>query len=227
MERKVSQGPYETPSVGANFLLTSGSGSITRRVRSGAPSCKDSLMRHPPHSVLLVSDGPAALVPSAVLPVFSARGATAACTVGEPSPASGTAAPRALSRSAAVTPTRNSAPPTFQLNWTAYAGREPRGSAHQHRRGLGGPRPDAPHELPARNRGGPAVGMRAQRPTARMRTTSRRKPMPAMPHAPGVGGRSLRTPPGDRVKCWHEPGSSGQHLVTPPSRPGRAVVRRP
>lgn len=80
MRAKVSQGPYETLPVGANFLLTSGSGSITRRVRSGAPSCKDSLMRHPPHSVLLVSD---ALL-SAVPPVFSARGATAECTVGHP-----------------------------------------------------------------------------------------------------------------------------------------------
>ncbi|CAM5557114.1 hypothetical protein SPURM210S_06957 [Streptomyces purpurascens] len=39
-------------------------------------------MRHPPHSVLLVSDGPVALVRSAVPPVFPAREATAACTAG-------------------------------------------------------------------------------------------------------------------------------------------------
>lgn len=77
IRRKVSQGPYETSPVDASFLPTSGSGSIRRRVRSGAPSCEDSLMRHPPHSVLLVSDA----LSTPLCPVFSGRGATAACAV--------------------------------------------------------------------------------------------------------------------------------------------------
>lgn len=146
------------------------------------------------------------------------------------SPASGTASSRAFTRSTAVTPTRTTAPPTFQLSRTAYAVdvNPAPGSvnsvevlvAHVRTHGMKSPLD------PWRSSG------RQARPAADRSDvhTSCRKPMPAMPDAsahPGVGGRSLRTPPSGCVKCRHEPGSSGEHLVASPRRPGRAVVRRP
>ena len=217
---------YETSPVGANFLLTSGSGSITRRVRSGAPSCEDSLMRHPPHPVLLVSDA----LSSAVLPVFSARGVTAACTVGYAvtsqwdshfqgfEPINGCDADE-QSRTDDVQAQRDG----------VHRGCEPRGSAHEHRRGLGGPHSDARHEVPART---VEVLRSVHAHSGRLLGRAHQLPEADAGHAPrcvqlGVGGRHLRPPPGGRVKRRHEPGSSGEHLVAPLRRPGRDVVRRP
>src|SRR5690242_14909180 len=45
------------------------------------PSCKESLMRHPPRSGLLVVGAAVALVGTAIAPVVTASGATPACTV--------------------------------------------------------------------------------------------------------------------------------------------------
>lgn len=75
-------------------------------------------MRHPPHSVLLVSDGPAALerCPADVLGPGN-HGRVARWD--KSSPARGTASSRVLSRSTAETPTHNSAPTTFKRNGTA------------------------------------------------------------------------------------------------------------
>ncbi|MFF4360313.1 cellulose binding domain-containing protein [Streptomyces sp. NPDC001604] len=54
---------------------------VSRRVRHGAPSCKESLMRHPPRSVLLAVDGASALVGAMAIPVVTAQGPHPACSV--------------------------------------------------------------------------------------------------------------------------------------------------
>lgn len=183
-------------------------------------------MRHPPHSVLLLSD---ALL-SAVLPVFSARGATAACTVGHVvtsqwdslfqgfQPIEGCDAD-AHHRTADV-PAQSGG---------VRRGCEPRGSVRQLRRGPGGPRSDAQHEVPART---VEVQRSAGAPSGRLVGCAHDLPEADAGHAsrsgpPGVGGPSLRTPRSGCVKGRHEPGSSGERLVASPRRPGRAVVRRP
>jgi hypothetical protein len=60
---------------------TSGSDSISRRVRPDALICKESLMRHPPRSVLLAVAAAVAVIGAVTVPVVTAQGATPACSV--------------------------------------------------------------------------------------------------------------------------------------------------
>lgn len=182
-------------------------------------------MRHPPHSVLLVGDGPVALVPSAVLPVFSARGATAEYTVGHTvinQRPSGSQVFEPIDDRDAEEQSRTDDVQARRDD--GHRGCEPRGSAHRHRRGLGGPHRGARQEVPARTvwapwsvhgQSGRLLGRAGRLPEADAGLGPRSVQL-------GVDGRCLRTPPGVRVHLLEE-----HHPDRATSSTTAALKRRP